>query len=49
MNNESSGTNTVLLVIILLIIVGFGVWWLTMRNTQPEEQPARNDVELNVN
>jgi len=32
-NNSASNTNTVLIVIVLLILVGFGVWWFTMRNS----------------
>lgn len=49
--NSDSGANTVLLVIILLIVVGFGVWWFTMRNVTttpaPQQNPGINlDVKL---
>ena len=45
-NDSASSTNTVLLVIVLLILVGFGVWWFTMRNSAKEDT---SDINVDVN
>ena len=49
-DQNGDSANTVLIVIILLILVGFGVWWFTMRGavTAPaQENPGINiDVKL---
>ncbi len=51
MADQNDSANTVLIVIILLILVGFGVWWFTMRGgvvtTPVQESPGINiDVKL---
>lgn len=49
MNNESSGTNTVLLVIILVVLVGFGVWWMSTRGVgQAGDQSDSKGADLNI-
>ena len=45
-NNSDSGANTILIVIVLLILVGFGAWWFSMRNTTPT--PQNKDSKINV-
>lgn len=45
--NHSSGTNTVLIVVVLLLLVGFGVWWFTMRGAV-ETQEDTNGVDIEV-
>lgn len=47
MNENSSGTNTVLIVIVLLILVAFGVWWFMSRDEAPS--PATSTIEEGVN
>ncbi len=43
-HNDSSGTNTVLIVIVLVLLVGFGVWWFTAR----EGGDLDDDSDINV-
>ena len=45
-NNNSSGTNTILIVVVLLILVGFGVWWFTVRGGSAPEEGVNVDVTL---
>jgi len=36
-NYQKGNTNTILIVIVLLLLVGFGVWWFTMRNEAADD------------
>jgi len=42
-NYQKGNTNTVLIVVVLLLLVGFGVWWFTMRN-----EAVDNDGGVNI-
>ncbi len=48
--DTDSGINTILIVIILMLLVGFIVWWFTMR-TDVTSTPTDNgsDIYLDVN
>ena len=47
-NQESSSqVNTVLIVILLLLVVGFGVWWFTVRT--PSTDTEKDGINVDVN
>lgn len=47
--NESSGTNTILIVLVLAAVVAFGVWFFSSQGTIPStnENPGLN-VDVNL-
>lgn len=46
--NNSSGTNTVLIVVVLLIIVGFGVWWFTVRGGVGTPKDTQKEINVDI-
>ncbi|MEX2052494.1 MAG: hypothetical protein WD991_02260 [Candidatus Paceibacterota bacterium] len=46
-HNDSSGTNTMLIVIVLVLLVGFGVWWFATRGGVPDDASDIN-VDLSL-
>ena len=50
MEEKNSGANTVLITLVLVILVGFIVWWVTIRGTgisSPNEDSSGLDVDIN--
>lgn len=45
--NESTGTNTVLIVLLLAAVVAFGVWFFSQGTAPAVEDPGLN-VDLNL-
>lgn len=44
MNNNFTN---ILLVVVLVLLVGFGVWYFTARNT-PAPQPADSGIQIDI-
>jgi len=49
-NNETSNTNTILIVLILVILVGFVVWWFARGRAPapPAQNPGGANIQLNL-
>lgn len=47
--NENSGTNTILIVLVLVAIVGFGVWFFSSQRTTPATDNENGGLNVDVN
>lgn len=48
MNENNSGTNTVLIVIVILVLVGFVMWFVTSRTNAPVDNDRTLDVNVDL-
>jgi len=46
--SQKGNTNTVLIVVVLLVLVGFVVWYFTMRGGTQAPAPDKNGVNIDV-